>query len=389
MPGTGSRAGTDRSHAATRLKGDIGRVEIVIMGTSTHRHAGRTPSVPAGDAGLVGPPEAAGELALLDRVLAQRAVRSVYQPLVELDTGATVAFEALARGPQGSALERPDLLFAAARRARRVTDLDIACRAAAVTGAQAAGLVPPYRLFVNAEPEALDGWRPGPSTDSGQLPLTVIVELTERALAARPAQLLQSVTRIRSYGWGVALDDVGADPSSLALLPMLRPDVIKLDLRLVQQRATQEIASIMNAVHAEAERSGTLVLAEGLETEQHVQTARAFGATIGQGWFFGRPGPLPSPLPAFRGQPVQIVPHPTGGRQAAADRGQQAAGGAGPARRRVRSAARRLPARRLLHPRHPPPLRRPGPAYLLRRRPRRADAPRAAARRPGRRARRR
>jgi len=282
--------------------------EIVIMGTSTHRHAGRTPSVPAGDAGLVGPPEAAGELALLDWVLAQRAVRSVYQPLVELDTGATVAFEALARGPQGSALERPDLLFAAARRARRVTDLDIACRAAAVTGAQAAGLVPPYRLFVNAEPEALDGWRPGPSTEGGQLPLTVIVELTERALAARPAQLLQTVARIRSYGWGVALDDVGADPSSLALLPMLRPDVIKLDLRLVQQRATQEIASIMNAVHAEAERSGTLVLAEGLETEQHVQTARAFGATLGQGWLFGRPGPLPSLLPAFRGQPVQIVP---------------------------------------------------------------------------------
>ncbi len=89
---------------------------------------------------------------------------------------------------------------------------------------------------------------------------------------------------------------------------MLRPDVIKLDLRLIQQHPTGEIASIMNAVHAEAERSGTLVLAEGLETEEHVQTARAFGATLGQGWFLGRPGPLPARLPAFEGRPVHIVP---------------------------------------------------------------------------------
>ena len=248
------------------------------------------------------------DLTVLDRILAERSVRSVYQPLVELDTGTVVAFEALARGPQGSALERPDLLFGAARRARRLTDLDVACRIAAVTGAQRAGLAPPYRLFVNAEPEALDGWRPQAADELGRLSVTVVVELTERALTARPAQLLQTVAKIRSYGWGVALDDVGADPSSLALLPMLRPDVIKLDLRLVQQHATAEIASIMNAVHAEAERSGTLVLAEGLETEEHVQTARAFGATLGQGWFFGRPGPLPDPLPAFTGRPVHIAP---------------------------------------------------------------------------------
>ncbi len=47
------------------------------------------------------------------------------------------------------------------------------------------------------------------------------------------------------------------------------------------------------AVNAEAERSGAIVLAEGIETAQHLRTARAFGATLGQGWLFGRPGPLP------------------------------------------------------------------------------------------------
>ena len=54
----------------------------------------------------------------------------MFQPIVELDTGRVVAYEALARGPEGP-LERPDLLFAAARTAGRLAELDEACRAAA------------------------------------------------------------------------------------------------------------------------------------------------------------------------------------------------------------------------------------------------------------------
>jgi EAL domain-containing protein (putative c-di-GMP-specific phosphodiesterase class I) len=79
--------------------------------------------------------EAAPRALELERILAQGLVRSVYQPIVDLDTGEVVAYEALARGPEGSPLERPDRLFAAAREAGRVSDLDWACRAAALRGA--------------------------------------------------------------------------------------------------------------------------------------------------------------------------------------------------------------------------------------------------------------
>ena len=255
---------------------------------------------------MIEPAAEAAEQAVLEQLLAERSVRTVFQPLVALDSGQVVGFEALSRGPVGSVLERPDLLFAAARRSRRLRDLDIACRTAALKAAEAAGLSEPYRLFINAEPEALDGWRPGP--EHGQLPLTVVLELTERALTSQPAQLLQTVARVRALGWGVALDDVGADPASLALLPLVQPDVIKLDLALVQRRPSAQIAAVVNAVHAEAERSGTVVLAEGIETEQHLRTARAFGATVGQGWHFGRPGPLPAPLPPFgAAAPLQVI----------------------------------------------------------------------------------
>ncbi|GAB3681607.1 diguanylate cyclase domain-containing protein [Angustibacter aerolatus] len=229
---------------------------------------------------------------LLEQVLADQRLRTVFQPLVDLDSGAVVGYEALTRGPAGTALETPDRLFAAARRHRRLKDLDVACRTTALRTASEAGLTRPFTLFVNAEPEALDGWRPAAEHEA--LGFNIVVELTERELTARPAQLLQAVARVRELGWGVALDDVGADPASLALLPLVRPDVVKLDLRLVQDRPTADIAAVVNAVHAEAERSGTLVLAEGLETADHVLTARAYGATIGQGWHFARPGDLPA-----------------------------------------------------------------------------------------------
>jgi len=226
-------------------------------------------------------------------VLDDRAVTSVFQPIVELDSGLVVAYEALARGPAGP-LHAPDDLFAAARAEGCLTELDRACRAAALRGAVRAGLLAPLTVFVNVEPDALDDEPLAALFDRADRfagGLQVVLEITERALAARPAELLRTVARVREHGWAVALDDVGSESLSLAFMPLLRPDVVKLDLRLVQERPDPAIAEIMNAVNAYAESSGAVLLAEGIENERHLATARALGATLGQGWLFGRPGP--------------------------------------------------------------------------------------------------
>lgn len=190
-------------------------------------------------------------------------------------------------------LERPDRLFAAARAADRLAELDATCQATALTSARAHAISSPLTLFVNAEPH---------TTGFGPLPrlgreVRGILELTERTLTSHLADLLPAVQSAREQGWGIALDDVGADTRSLALMPLLRPDVIKLDLRLVQTQPTPEIAAIAGAVGAQAERTGATVLAEGIETEDQVEYARALGATLGQGFLFGRPAAQPAPLP--------------------------------------------------------------------------------------------
>jgi EAL domain-containing protein (putative c-di-GMP-specific phosphodiesterase class I) len=233
-------------------------------------------------------------------VISTRAVHAVYQPIVDLATGDVLGFESLARGPAGTALAQPDALFAAAARHGVVPELDRICRAAAVEGAARHRLDPALALFVNVEPAAMD------ADDRAVEPLLtvslasrVIIEVTERMLCDRPAELLAFLARARRHGLGVALDDVGAVDESLALMPFVRPDVVKLDLRLVQQRPHREHARIVAAVLAYAEETGAAVLAEGIETEAHREQAVSLGATLGQGWYFGRPEPIPgAPAPA-------------------------------------------------------------------------------------------
>lgn len=232
----------------------------------------------------------------LRAILDAAAITPRYQPIVRLVDGAIVGYEALSRGPAGHPLESPAALFAAARDEKEATHLDWSCRRAALQGALQAKQKN-LTLFVNVEPLTLARESP-PELDllaaevarQGQL----VFEVTERALADRPAEVLANLRRAKAQGCKIAVDDVGADERSLALLPFLDPDVIKLDLRLVQARPDPQIAATMTAVLAAAERTGAVVLAEGIETDEQRATALGLGATLGQGYLYGRPGPLPS-----------------------------------------------------------------------------------------------
>ena len=338
----------------------------------------------------------------IDDVLPAQGVRSVFQPILDLESGAVVAYEALARGPEGDArLPRPAVRGRPrgrpARRARRGLPPRRLLRRRRSTGCSR-----PLTLFVNVEPEVLDN---APLDDllaiaeaaPGQL--QVVLEITERALAARPADLLRTVERVRALGWAVALDDVGADAMSLAFMPLLRPEVVKLDLRLVQERPGQAVAEIMNAVNDYAERTGALLLAEGIETEEHLRMARALGRPARAGLAVRPPRATARPPPSPSGElvlpaadrpldvdesPFACLPADTPLRRSpegAAHRGQQAARAAGDAAGRDLRRRRDLPGGEALHAVDRPALPRPGRADRLRLRARRGPAGRAGPRR--------
>lgn len=107
-------------------------------------------------------------------------------------------------------------LFEAARAEGRLADLDLVCARAAVDGALDGRLHAPATLFVNAEPEAMSHDATQLAARAAGTSLPIVVEITERALTARPAEPLEAVDRLRAAGFGIALDDVGADERSLA-----------------------------------------------------------------------------------------------------------------------------------------------------------------------------
>ncbi|MFI5959258.1 EAL domain-containing protein [Cryptosporangium sp. NPDC051539] len=233
----------------------------------------------------------------IDAVIDARAIFPMFQPLVRAEDRALIGYEALSRGPQGTPWESPIALFEAAAEVGRVAELDWACRARIGRAAIAAGLDRTTALFVNAEPPAAATACPDdllPAIREAERRLHLVVEMTERSIADDPAGLLTAASALRAAGCGIALDDVGAIPASLALMPLLDPDVIKLDMHLIRRPDDLETARVVNSVIAQAERSGAAILAEGIETAAHLATARTMGASIVQGWLTGRPAALPT-----------------------------------------------------------------------------------------------
>lgn len=249
---------------------------------------------------------------LVDRVLASGPPTVLYQPVVDLTLPSTpvVGYEALARWP-GLAGVSAATLFDEAERSMQVAELDRACRAAAVRGALDVGIDTDTALFVNVEP--LASLQLPMSNDralwtSAAARLTVVLEITERKILTDASALLTSIAEARELGWWIAVDDVGSNPDSLAMLEFIRPDMVKLDLRFVQQAIDADAARTLRGVSAYCERTGATLVAEGIETEEQLDRALAVGAVLGQGYLFGHPGLLRPAASRFRAKRVSSLP---------------------------------------------------------------------------------
>ncbi|HTF12328.1 MAG TPA: EAL domain-containing protein, partial [Asanoa sp.] len=136
----------------------------------------------------------------------------------------------------------------------------------------------------------------------------VVMEITEKAVTRRRAGLLDAVDDARRKTARIALDDIGIDPASLAAMPLINPDVIKLDRTIIQ--STSPGSQVVNAVLDDARGRGAQIVAEGVERPEHLDVARALGATFAQGWLFGHPGPLPRDIRPSEQTLARVGPRP-------------------------------------------------------------------------------
>ncbi|MDP9708087.1 UNVERIFIED_ORG: diguanylate cyclase (GGDEF)-like protein [Pseudomonas fluorescens] len=234
------------------------------------------------------------QLSALSSILTQSGLHSLFQPIICLSERRILGYEALTRGPSNSPLHSPIALFAVARQAGRLSELEIACRQSACRRFNEQQL--PGKLFLNVSPESLleAAHQPGRTLqllqDFGIPPSQVVIELTEQT-PIDDFQLLQTALHhYRAMGFSIALDDLGAGYSSLRLWSELRPDYVKIDRHFIdgihQDALKREfVGSILQIAKA----SRAQVIAEGIELSEELAVLTEMGVDLVQGYLLGRP----------------------------------------------------------------------------------------------------
>ncbi len=217
-----------------------------------------------------------------------------WQPIYNLRSGTVWGHEALVRGPGDSPFANPADLFELARNEKVEEPFEEICRRMAFEAAER-HLRRPGMLFVNANPRFL-GLPIAPARSPWPADHTV-VEITEASpLFDDPEALQAQVAAWRADGYRIALDDFGAGFAGQAAVLALKPDVVKVDQRLVrgidQDRWRQTIVAAMLHMCSDL---GIATIAEGIETEAEMAELVRLGVVMGQGFLLGRPAPEPVP----------------------------------------------------------------------------------------------
>lgn len=239
-------------------------------------------------------------------------ITMAFQPIVDVRSDAIMAHEALVRGADGSGAGAVlSQIDAGSRYA-----FDQACRTRAVE--LASRLDPAATISINFLPNAV--YDPATclratlqAAATYDFPLDqIIFEVTEGEKVDDHAHLRSIVEEYKRHGFRVAIDDFGAGYSGLELLAELKPDIVKLDMKLVRgidrDRSLQAIArgNLMTCRDLEI-----AVLAEGVETPEEYATLRELGVELFQGFLFARPAFERMHTDADILRPSQI-PAPTG-----------------------------------------------------------------------------
>jgi diguanylate cyclase (GGDEF)-like protein len=235
----------------------------------------------------------------LQDIVAHRQLTARFQPIIEMSDGSILGYEGLIRGPSDSPLHSPINLFKTAADFQMTVTVEHLCRQ--IVMEQFAAQKLPGKLFLNVSPETLmqRDARYGETLEYihhlGIAPDSVIIELTENQPTHDYALLADAVMHYRDMGFEIAIDDLGEGFSSLRLWSELKPDYVKIDMHFIQGIHQDPVkAQFVRSIQSIAEKSGTRVIAEGIESHQELLTLRDIGVACGQGYHIARPHPRPT-----------------------------------------------------------------------------------------------
>jgi EAL domain-containing protein (putative c-di-GMP-specific phosphodiesterase class I)/GGDEF domain-containing protein len=233
----------------------------------------------------------------IQQVVKDKLLYPHFQPIVAVNEGRVVGYEALIRGPGHLGLREPIALFAAAEKAGLLRELERECWTAIVNeAARNLDHIPRWaRIFLNVLPEDIrdPNFRKHvvSAMEETQVdPSRFVIEITETTRIEDYQDFNSWLRGFRELGFGIAVDDAGAGHAGLQMIAEINPDFLKIDQGLVRG-IDQSIAKRagVEALLLLARSLGMTVIAEGIESEDELQALHRLGVALGQGFLLAQP----------------------------------------------------------------------------------------------------
>ena len=233
---------------------------------------------------------------LLD-ILQCRKLQTVFQPIINLEERKVCAVEALIRGPFESALHRPLNLFRVAEEFDVLYELDNFARLNSLQSfTSQVKDESDLHLFLNISVNAVmnENHQKGITLDAleklGVSPERLVIEITELQPIEDHDLFMNAIEYYRSIGFKVALDDLGSGYNGLKIWSEMHPDFVKIDRHFVSDiHLHADKKAFLKSMLSLANSMGTLVIAEGVETEQELNVLIDLGINYVQGYLFKKP----------------------------------------------------------------------------------------------------
>ncbi|HJH12630.1 MAG TPA: EAL domain-containing protein [Brevibacterium ravenspurgense] len=236
------------------------------------------------DANAIGGPD-------LEELVRSGGVRSLFSPVVDVITGMDAGYRVRHSADTDATPISPQDLRRAVRDSHMVGDIDSSIREQTLRDAEAAGLESHTRLFVNAEPESLVTLEDRTDRDA-----RIILQLDPLSIAAQPGSVLRSVRSARQLGWSMGISGVGLDLATTAYLPLVNPAVVALHPGVLKIEDKEHLAKLNMLLRAHVERTGAVVVAEGVDSEDDLIMVNALGARFATGELYAEPTEKPNPV---------------------------------------------------------------------------------------------
>lgn len=233
---------------------------------------------------------------LLNTIIEPGGLRPVYQPIFEFrdSTFSIHSFEGLVRGPVGTHLESPDILFEYVRKKGEERIVDRACLKTLIENSifipQGVNLSVNVHASTLGKDEELPDFLSGIARASSVDAKNLIVEISEYAPIWDGQRFASSINKLRNTGAKIALDDIGLGQSNYRMILDCLPDYLKIDQYIVQGvHADPFRQGMIESILLLAHRFNARVVAEGVEIKEDLETLLEIGVDLIQGYLLSLP----------------------------------------------------------------------------------------------------